>query len=395
MYLDVELCDLQQNVLTRLDRRKPGLNVDLGLNAARRGECILALDDPALALAKSLTTVLRVTLKGPGEFSRPLLIGRVIIPERVRSAEAQTLALKAADPLFHVERKLIRSEVGSVWNPRTFATTDQSQIMWALISAFSDHGIAEGSLPASVNRDRTYAPSKEVGPALVEMAEVIGGPDFELAPVIAGDGTLVEFNTFYPRQGADLTDSVVFECGGGRETAVGLTHSPGGEEVCNRFLAIGAPRDQEGEAPYAMHPAYLAEHLDSIDDLQGAFERREQFDDVTETATLEAHAKAAVAAAAYPVDFFDFTAAPEQYEDETGDGVPPRFGVDYWLGDTITVLDYDIDADEPLELTGRVTDAKITERESGQIDVKVTCSPEVSSTGVTGKALEVKVPEGE
>lgn len=395
MWLDVELCDLQQNVLTRLDNRKPGTNVDIGLNAARRGEVVLSLDDPAVELAKSLTTVLRITLKGPEEFTRPLLVGRVIIPERTLSTVAQTIALKAGDPLFHMERKLIRSEVGAVWNPRVFAATYQELIMWGLISPFTDHGIAKGTLTESVKRDRTYAPSKEVGPALIEMSEVIGGPDFELEPVIADDGTLVLFNTYHPRQGSDLSDTVQFVCGRSPETAVSLTHSPGGEETCNRFLAIGAPRDQEGELPYAMHPAYLAEHLGSIEDLEGAFERREQFDDITETATLKAHAEAAVASSAYPIDFFDFTAAPERYEDETGDGVPPVFGIDYWIGDTIGALDYSEGEDEPLELTGRLTDAKITERESGQIDVKANCSPEVSSAGVTGKALELKVPEGE
>jgi hypothetical protein len=116
---------------------------------------------------------------------------------------------------------------------------------------------------------------------------------------------------------------------------------------------------------------------------------------VVETGTLESHAKGTVAAGAFPVPYFDFTAAPEPAEDETGNGVPPVFGQDYWLGDTIGCQHYADPDGEALELTGRVTDAVVTELESGQIAVKVTCAPEVSSGGVTGEAIKLLVPEGE
>ena len=396
MYLDFDLTDLEQTVLTRLDQRNAGGYADLGLCRMRQGFCPLSLDDDAREMATAIDTALRITLKDSEGFSLPLFIGRVVIPERNRSGDGQTLGLNASDPFFHLERKLVREVSGATWKPRTFTGKDQSQIMWSLIaSVAADHGVVEGSLPASLNRDRTYAPSKEIGQALVEMSEVIDGPDFELAPVLATDGTLVEFNTYHPRQGADLTDSVIFESGGGLRTATALTYSPAGERLCNAFLAVGAPKDQESETPEALHPSYFAKHAVSIAKY-GQFEEREQLDDVKEAATLKAHAEAAVAAAAYPIPYFDFTAAPEQYEEETGEGMPPRFGIDYWLGDTITILDYDDgEDDEPLELTGRVTDAKVTERASGQIEVKVTCAPELSSAGITGEALTLLVPEGE
>lgn len=394
MYLDWELCDLNQTVLTRLDGRRGGGRVELGLNAGRRAFCPLSMNDPALALADAIETVLRVTLRGPDSFSLPLFIGRVAIPERGSEAGKRELGLHALDPLFSLDRKLARVVKGSVWEAVTFADKDQSQILWELIDAHEGHGIAEGDLPASVSRDRTYPPGKEVGQALVEMSEVISGPDFELEPVVASDGTLCRFNTHHPRQGADLSEGVVFVHGRTPHTAVGFRFSPGGEEIANRVLAIGAPREQEGESPFAEHPAYLAEHDDSIDLYGEAFEKRLNFDDVVETATLESHAKAAVSAAAFPVPYFDFTAAPE-YAGVDGEGVPPVFGVDYWLGDTIAVEEYASSTDDPLHLEGRVTDAVVTERESGQIAVKVTCAPEVSSEGVTGEAVTLRVPEGE
>lgn len=369
--------------------------MDSGINTGRRAFCPLSLGDPALELAKPLETVLRVTLKGPDDFSLPLFIGKVTIPERGSEAGKRELGINALDPFFQLERMLARKVTGSVWEALAFTAKEQAQIMWGLIDSQEGHGVAEGSLPASVKRDRTYAPGKEIGSALVEMSEVEGGPDFELEPVIASDGTLCRLNTFYPRQGSDLSEDVVFVHGKAPYTATAFRFAPGGEEVANRVLAIGAPRDQEGESPFAEHPGYVAEHAGSIALYEGAYERRLQLDDVIETATLEAHAKGEVAASAFPPLFFEFTSAPEQADEETGEGVPPIFGVDYWLGATIGVQHYADPDDDPLEVAGRVTDAVITERASRQLEVKVTCASESTSEGVTGKAVTVRVPEGE
>lgn len=400
MHLDFELCDLQQNVLTRLDGRKAGGWVELGVNKMRRAFVPLSLDDPARELAESIKSVLRVTLRDDDleGGSLPLFVGRVIIPDKTAEAQKYELGLYASDPLFHLERKLIRSVSGSTWNPKTFTGKDQSLILWELIAAAAaDHGVAKGSIPTSINRDRTYPPGKEIGQALTEMAEVIGGPDFELEPVVAGDGTLCNFNTFYPRQGEDKTDEVVFVFRNVGEDVLSFHESPGGEEIANRVVVMGAPNNSEGESsPVATHPAYVAEHAGSIEEHEGAFERREQLDDVKEAATLKAHAEGLVAQTAYPVPYFDFVAAPESYEGETGEGVPPRFGIDYWLGDTIKVEAFlGEEGDDPTVLTGRVTDAKVTERAPGQIAVELTCAPELSATGITGQAITMVVPEGE
>jgi hypothetical protein len=414
MYLDFELCDRNQNVLTRLDNRRPGGWVEVGLDAARRGFCPLSLEDSAYAQAAAVETLLRVTLRGPGEFAKTLFIGRVIIPEQGSSEDEEQLGLNAVDPFFQLERSLIRSVAGAVWNPVTFAATDQSQIMWSLISgvAANDHGIVEGSLPASMNRDRTYVPGKEVGAALVEMSEVIGGPDFELEPV-AGEGTdtLARFNTFYPRQGSDKSADVVFVHGAAPYTASNFIHAPGGDGIVNRVVVVGAPMNEEGEeeTPLATFPSYVAEHAASIAQY-GVFEKVVQLEDVTEVATLRAHAEGIIAASAYPIPFFDFTASPEQADGGVvgSDGVPPRFGIDYWIGDTIACHAYlgavsvdesgaPLDAEgnpvEPLKVTGRITDAVITELESGQVAVKLSCSPEVKSEGITGEAITLLVPE--
>lgn len=412
MYLDFELTDREQNVLTRLDNRRPGGRVELGLNAGRRGFCPLSLEDPAYAHADAVETLLRVTGYFEDGSSRPLFIGRVLIPEQGDGEQGEQLGLNAADPWVQLEEALIRKVSGSTWEAVTFSAVEQEQIMWALIAAAETHGIVEGDLSASgINRDRTYVPGKELAAAILEMSQVIGGPDFELEP-LPGEGTdtMARFNTFHPRQGSDLSDEVVFVLGAPPYTQTDFQLAPGGDGICNRVLVVGAPLNDEGEgeSPFAYFPSYVAEHADSIDEMD-VWEKVLPLEDVTETATLKAHAEAFIAANAYPVPYFDFTAPAERAEGETGQGLPPEFGKDYWIGDTISVQAYlgmaalddrDRPVDsagnlvEPLELKGRITDAVLTELESGHVAVKLSCATEISAAGITGESVTVKVPEG-
>jgi hypothetical protein len=401
MYLDFELCDRKQNVLTRLDNRRPGGYVELGLNAARRAFVPLSLEDPALALAKAVETVLRVTLHGPDDFSKVLFVGRVVIPEQTQTEEEEQLGINAIDPFFQLEKTVVRNEssVPGSWGWVSFAADDQSQIMWALVSEWSGgstHGVVLGTLTPSVSRDRTYVPGKEVGAALIEMTEVINGPDFELEPVVASDGTLCRFNTFFPHQGSDLSDTVRFTIGAAPATASGFVYAPGGEGIVNRVVVIGAPLNSESEeaSPIATFPAYVAEDADSIAEY-GVWEQVVQLEDVTQVATMQAHAEAMVAAAALPIPYFDFTASTEQVDDEEGEGIPPRFGIDYWIGDTVGADFWAPGAAEPLEVAGRITDATVKELESGAVQVKSSCSPSVKAEGVTGKAITLLIPEVE
>lgn len=413
MHLDWELCDLNQNVLTRLDNRRGGGYVELGVNKGRSATVKLSIEDPAYDVAKAIETVLRVTLRGPDEFSLPLFIGRIVIPNLSSVAEVEEIELNALDPLFHLERLLIRdaSEPGS-WLGRAYSELDQSEIMQRLVELAVGHGVIRGSYPTSIKRIRTYPPTKDVASALIQMSEVEGGPDFELTPYpYVNDGTLAQLDCFYPKQGSDLSATVRFVHGAAPDSAVVFLHSPAGDAIANRIIAVGAPLEhEEGGPPWSAtaYPAYLAEHAASIAEF-GPFEQRLQLEDVLEAATLEAHAKAAVAANAYPSNFFDFTAAPEPVADETGDGVPPVFGRDYWLGDTVGVtawlagqwnedgtkfLDEEGNEIPPLELTGRVTDATVTEAASGQLSVKASCVTEASASGITGEPITVLIPEG-
>jgi hypothetical protein len=262
MRLDWELVDLRQRLLTRLDSRKAGSQVELGVNKMRTAKALLSLADDAREKARAIDTVLRVTLKGPNGFSRPLFIGRVVIPSRnAAGRDQQILELNALDPLHQLNNMLVRKVTGSNWEAMGFKGIDQSLIMWSLIESIGGHGVEKGSLPASQNRDRTYPPTKSIGEALLQMSEVINGPDFELEPVLSGDGTLCNFNTFHPRQGEDKSDTVKFVYRAAPRTATGFSYTPAGDDVINRVVAVGAPQQEPTEeSPIGIYPAYVAEH---------------------------------------------------------------------------------------------------------------------------------------
>jgi hypothetical protein len=190
---------------------------------------------------------------------------------------------------------------------------------------------------------------------------------------------------------------VKFVCGAESSTATQFIHAPGGDGIVNRAVVVGAPlnNETEEEGPpvlAATFPGYVAEDLASIAEY-GAWEQLVQLEDVTQVATMQSHAEAVVAAAAVPIPYFDFTAAQEQVDEEEGDGIPPRFGLDYWIGDTVAVDFWAPGATEALEVTGRITDATVTEQESGAVAVKSSCSPAVKSEGITGRAITIIVPE--
>lgn len=401
MKLSWELCDLKQNVLTRLDNRRGGARVELGLNAPRRAFVPVSIEDPSFALATPGNTVLRATLLGAEGFNLPLFIGRVVIPETKSEPSGEEFGINAVDPLgYQAERALIRKVVAATWESLKFSGIEQTTIMWELIAAAiangSALGIAKGLLPASIKRDRTYPPTKELALALKQMTEVIEGPDFMLTPTLASDGTLVTFNAYYPKLGSDLSSTVKFVHAAAPYTAEGFNLSPAGDQLVNRLVAVGAAQqDPTGESPVGIYPGYVAEVAASIA-VYGALEQTVEFEDVTVSATLESHAKGLVATKAFPINFFDFTTASEQADVETGEGIPPAFGRDYFIGDTVAVSTY-LGASKTipnLSLTGRITDAKVTENDAGQLATKITCAPTSTASSPTGSAITLLIPEG-
>lgn len=405
MWLKWELLDLEQTLIGEFTERKAGGWVEIGLNSYRNAQLPLSIEDALASDATPFNTVLRCTLLGPDDFERIIFHGRVVLPEENGDTNlGGTLTLDAADPLTECEDSLIRNPINypnestDAWGQRIFTAQEQSLIMWLLIVVSDVETIKFGSSEGNITRDRTYLPGKPLRDALVEMTEVQNGPDFEFNPVEDVTGKLVEFNTFYPQQGTDLSATIRFVHGTDpeddetpQETATAYTYSPGGR-ICNKVVALGFAFSFYGNV---IQPAYVAEHAASIAEY-GVFERTLDLPELTTDSlnALDAHAKAEVAANALPIPYFSFVPAMEPYDEETGLGVPWVFGKDYWIGDTVG-LDVHRPDGSVLELEGRITDAKVIETDTGQLQVEVTCANTTSFSGVTSQFIWVVQPEVE
>lgn len=398
MRLKWELLDLEQTLIAELEDRKAGGWVEIGLNGYRNAELPLSVEAAAALEATPIDTVLRTTLLGPDDFERIIFQGRVSIPEESGSTDlGGTVKLTAFDAMTELEDALISTTINypnpstDAWGITEFTDWEQSLILWGLVALSDVETIQFGTTEGSVNRDRTYLPGKPVSEAFIEMSEVENGPDFEFNPIEDGTGKLVEFNTFYPSQGEDLSDDIRFVSGADPETATNYTYSPGGR-INNRVIGMGLAFSFYGNA---VQPAFIAEHAASITQF-GVFEKVLDLPELTtdDLDAIQAHAETEVAANAYPIPYFQFTPAMEPYDEESGVGVPWAFGKDYWIGDTVG-LDVHRPDGSTLALAGRVTDGKVTESDTGQLQVELTCSTEVSFDGVDSSFIWVVQPEEE
>lgn len=400
-----ELVDREQTLLNTLDKRRAGANVTITLNDARRAECPLSLEDPALPAGLSpMDTLIRCTVEG---WTNPLAVTRILVPESSQTADQEGTTLRGIDPFNHLERENdlwqdippiggINFRTGLAFNE------DQSQIMWDVIAAVEAQGaatgIVEGTLAgASVTRQIWFSAYKSAGDILVYVSELNGGPDFELAPVLATDGTLAHFNTYYPRQGSDKTATVVFEHGFGGQSASEFSDAPDGGQLINKAVSIGAatPDDPDtGVSGSHGNPTVVAEHDASIAQY-GTFMQVNTVED-RDFASVEAHARGIVAASAYPAAIFSFK--PD--EDAEFDFAPPSEGGDYWMGDTVAVdavLPYMANDSSPLRRKGRIVQAALTEvdDESGAVDIELICSAENVSSGITGASYNLVLREND
>lgn len=387
-----QITSRDQAVLANLEQHRLG-RVTVQRNGARSASVTISMDDAAALRVFPLACLLRAYLDG-----RLVFCGRITTPTFADDAGAgeggATVTIEALDPWNHLERCFLSGPLvplGDVEPPLTFAAVDQSTIMQALIDAVADrdHGIIEGSLwTGGTDRDRTYYGGKQIAEAIAQMSDVIGGPDFELEPIEATDGTICRFNTF-EAQGSPRP--AIFDYGFGQHNVAGFRDAPSGESVCNRFAAVGAAID-------GIAPAYVAQSATSQAHHGGTFERVEAIDDVSESGTLEDYAKEQVRVNAFALDYFDLTLPPQNDDafegvDFTGSryGQPPVAGpvADYWIGDTILAR---IRRNVELDVQGRIESITLEENERGTVAATITCTPiGAIATDVAGNTTSLTV----
>jgi hypothetical protein len=380
------LCDSQGRLLAPIDQFEQD-SLTVGLNDIRTATVTVSIEDPVVSLVQSMATRLKAWLNGHIVLNAP-----VFLPDHNCSMQGQagTLAVSATDNL-----RLATAFV------RAFADlfgVDQSEIMALLMEAADatatekadgvlGHGIIRGALAASVLRDRSYYDLTNIWEALLNMSQVIDGPDFELEPLDREDGVFAQLNTFYPKQGTDRSGSVTLEYGVGATNASSFGWQPSGEQLCNRFICAG--ETPEGSPTT---PAWLSENLES-QRLYGIYEGNEVDTEVSEVPTLKEKADNVVATRAFPLDFVTIQPAiQEPGRDEVEFGVPPRFGpptdpdADFWLGDTTKIVAREGELNKTL--TGRAVVATLsTADEAGNVAVAVGFSPPDHVAGVTGQEV--------
>ncbi len=127
---------------------------------------------------------------------------------------------------------------------QTFSATDQGAILWALIDHTQTQtngniGITEGTIEATVDRDRTYPIDKNIGDAIIEMTEVINGLDVEITPDKV-------FNV-YKRIGEDRSYLIFEHPGGIKGLALEPFSVAAGEALEHHVFVAGLhPRGETG-----------------------------------------------------------------------------------------------------------------------------------------------------
>lgn len=201
--------------------------------------------------------------------------------------------------------------------PVTFTQIDAGQIWWGLIDTTnqdSPTGIVQGSIEATMLRDRTYDLGKQLLETGQELTGVIDGFDYEIAPTWDPDtpAVLGELNV-HAHQGSDRTADVVFEYG---PATLGNLQTFGRQWQLpvNRAFVLGT----DGLIGVAENTA--------SQDKYGLYVAQDQQLDVSEQATLDAKAQAMLRPD--PVRVVSFTPSPT---------AAPQPWDDYWLGDTVAV----------------------------------------------------------
>lgn len=230
--------------------------------------------------------------------------------------------------------------------PRTFNQVDQGEIMWQLMNdaqsnTNADYGITKGSVPASKDRDRTYDRDKNIKEAIIQMSEVIDGPDFE----VTWDKV---FNVYHPKQGRRKNEILRYP---GNVDSISFERD--GLAMKDRIIARGAGFGEDALRVTADNtPA------------QQKYKTREElidFNDISRESTLQDHADEELESKVKFLDIPTFTLNNQR---------DPKFG-SYWIGDEFYFESPDT-LYEPLENWYRIDRIRLTVEPNGVETVELT-----------------------
>lgn len=227
------------------------------------------------------------------------------------------ISVTAHDPFFFLTRRRLQTAT-------SFMATDAGSIAWSLINTQNGRSstrLRQGTLQASVLRDRSYIEGDIVADLIKNLAEVDSGFSFVVNPVDEVPGVFGEFEVKWPLPGSD--SAAMFGYGAG--TVGNLTNYEVEYALpINRLRATGSAVGENVLSSYREDAASIAQ-FDLMED-------EKSFSSVTLAETLDQHALANLSpqpTTTYRVQISDQTSG-----NPNGIFVPSLF-TDFEVGDSV------------------------------------------------------------
>lgn len=389
--IDFRLCNLAGATLPGGDfADTAGSSVTMTVNGGRTATLTASFDDPAAALVRPLSTVVKARWD-----QGPLITGAVVRPSY--SGAQRLVTIPVRDPSLRLMAFQVGSSGTQFIDPDPdydygWIGVDQSEILARLVEhctptaaelaiGIPRNGIIRGNLPLSVNRDRAYEAGKQIWEAMQQLAAVIDGVDFDLRPLDQTDGSFAALDTYYPQMGTDRSESVVFEYGWGRHNCTECNIEPAGDLVRNRSWRVGQ------DSPEGWPTTGLVSNQDSML-TYGIYAEHIGEPDVLLQSTLNEHAYAAVTNYGFPPVFVTVTPAQDDgtgyrvglggvlVKEHAKYGSPPVLGPqgDYWLGDLVRIITRDGPA-FTFDVKARILEITLTNAPNGAVVAGLRMAP--------------------
>jgi hypothetical protein len=330
---------------------------------------------PAASFVHELTTDVVAWRTDPVDgVESPMFRGVVSASEDVVSEQAHSVNFTAFDYFAMVVRRYLTAVAG--WS---FTQTDQDDLVYQLLTrattAMSTNGgtmLTPGSVlplvlaltnpdgtPRAAKsgqlRDRTYTGGSSFGQLITDLAAVINGFDFDVAPYASPDGGADLLRVWYPARGSGRTDTPLVY----GSTVAGFTRSANSADggYANYIRVVGD--NGGGEGPQLIGEAWSPDANDIGRIPVGLWQNTDAASDVNQQATLNQKAQGDLAAQSVLVPSYSLTLRPGWYRP----GWPA-------LGDTVPLM---IDSGRlHVSTTVRVVALNYSIGDDGQEDVELT-----------------------
>lgn len=157
-------------------------------------------DPVALALDELATDLHVLYRRSPADARQQLYRGRIGQAGDRITAESHRIMVPSLDYRGVLKRRFLFTGTQQTWTQ-----VDQTAIGWGLITQTQNSlggnlGITNGSTPTGQLRDRTYELEDEISAKISELAETVGGFDWD---IVAPDSRRLVYTTWYPQRGVD------------------------------------------------------------------------------------------------------------------------------------------------------------------------------------------------